>query len=114
METRTPSIIDPHPQIDRGDSKKALRISGTSVIRRREPTNPEVAANHPNMVWDHQQQRPVAPVGGARAVGYRRLGETTMNRSGRPYALGTMVGGSPDDAGRVGMGVKPVKKMNRG
>lgn len=118
METRNPPrVIDPYPKVD-CDEKRSMRLSGTTVLRRREPTNPAVAQNHPNMVWDYSRQMRVWPDGkpdslieSTNFTGSRPHAMKTMNRSGRPYALGVMVGGSPDQAGSRDLNLRPRKKI---
>lgn len=93
--------FDRHPELRFGD-KSSLPVSGNTVMRKREPTNYHTACHNVNMVWDHSSQEAAIPTGNRkgiivatdRATGYR-----SMNASGRPYALGCMVGGSPDDPG---------------
>lgn len=85
--------------------KRALQVSGTSVLRERDPTNPGVAAHFTNFVFDHSRQLPVIPrsqIGrGQNATGAVPLGDT-MNRSGRSAnAENVMVGGSPDERSKV-------------
>jgi hypothetical protein len=93
---------DPYPEVTGGD-KEALRISTTSTLRKRTPTNLNTAAKVPNFVFDHSRQVPVWPNGKPDALiestHATRSNDNydTMNRSGRPFALGVDVGGSPDD-----------------
>jgi hypothetical protein len=95
-------FIDQNPDLD--DGKRALRLSGSGVLRRREPTNPAIASKHPNMVFDHSNQLPVWPNGDEKVLieASQKTGTkySTMNRNGHPMAIcGDFVGGSPDDAG---------------
>jgi hypothetical protein len=95
-------MTDKHPEL-RGD-KQVLRISPSTTLRRREPTNEHTANKVPNFVWDHSQQQQLVPDTDPR-VSVEATQKTdgapyrTMNRSGRPFALGVEVGGSPDDRG---------------
>jgi hypothetical protein len=109
-----PNDFDRHPELRFGD-KSALQVSGNTVIRKREPTNYHTACKNVNMVFDHSNQNSVVPTGNRKgivvatdqAAGYR-----PMNATGRPYALGTVVGGSPDDPGyplRKGPAAKIIK-----
>ena len=86
--------------------KESIRISGTTVIRKRAPTNVQAVSKHPNMVWDYSRQQAVWPDSKPKSLleatqttsntAYR-----TMNRSGQPFALDCNVGGSPDDRGMM-------------
>ena len=108
--------FDRHPELCHGD-KSALQVSGNTVIRKREPTNLHTASKNVNMVFDHSKQFALLPDGKPKVLveatnstrgehNYR-----TMNRSGRPYALGTMVGGSPDDPGTPLQSSEPFKMI---
>jgi hypothetical protein len=114
FDGRTPRLShDIHPPAGRGtidenpdltDGKRTLRLSGSGVLRRREPTNPAVASKHPNMVFDHSNQLPVWPNGDPNVLieASQKTGTkySTMNKNGHPMAIcGDFVGGSPDDAG---------------
>jgi hypothetical protein len=48
------------------------------------------------MVFDHGNQMPVVP---SRVATGANSAPTTTNRSGRPFALNTFLGGSPDPQG---------------
>jgi len=96
-KNRTQGMKDPeivkYPKLD---EKKVVATSGMTTLRFREPTNEFMAGKVPHMIWDFRSQHPVVP---ARvATGANGPGVTT-NRSGRPYALDTFVGGSPDPEG---------------
>ena len=41
--------------------KKALRLSPSTTLRRREPTNEFMPSKLPNMVWDYSRQMSVWP-----------------------------------------------------
>jgi hypothetical protein len=93
--------VSPFPKLN--SNKESMVLSGTGTLRRRDPTNRQTASHNVNMVFDHSVQSPLWPDGNPNALiesthatgtdrNYR-----TMNRSGRPYALGVHVGGSPDD-----------------
>lgn len=104
---------DRHPQLC-GD-KETLTVSGVSVMRKRPPTNMHMASKNVNMTFDHSRQFALLPDGNRRALieaTHATGGENnyrTMNRSGKPYALGTMVGGSPDDPGTPLQRARPAK-----
>jgi hypothetical protein len=88
------------------DKKEYVRQSGLTTIRRREPTNDFIASKGPHMIFDYKNQIPAVP---ARvATGANGVGVTT-NRSGRPYALNSFVGGSPDPSGHPLAEPEPVK-----
>jgi hypothetical protein len=76
--------------------KKLLPTSHITTMRFREPTNQFTAGKMSNMVWDHANQQTIVPAGvpGANSPLLR-----ATNRSGRPFALDTFVGGSPDFQG---------------
>ncbi len=113
----TPTPIDPYPQLE-GGTKKTLTLSATTVLRRREPTNEQTARNHPNMVWDYQDQRHVWPNGKPHALieatqsTGREANYDTINKSGHPFALGQiMLGGSPEMPGQPLGHTSNQKKM---
>jgi hypothetical protein len=94
---------DKYPNLN---EKEALRISTTTTLRRREPTNQNVSAKFPSMVWDHREQMAIIPYYKPNSYiestqSYSKGTPKTMNKSGRPYALDTFVGGSPDTRGNL-------------
>lgn len=101
------SLIDEHPYINDGGAhqKRTLRLSGTGVLRRREPTNEYIASKFTNFVFDHSKQLPVVPDTDPRVAveASTKTGNApyrTMNRNGHPFAIaGDFVGGSPDTRG---------------
>jgi hypothetical protein len=105
---------DPFPKLS-GGTKETMVVSGTSVLRRREPTNTQTMSKMTNMVWDYSKQQKVWPDGKPNALiesthaTHSNENYRTINRSGRPYALGVQVGGSPDDGGRVYSESAPLK-----
>lgn len=111
---RAGATIDKNPNLR---DKHSLPISGTGVMRRREPTNTFVTSKHPNMVFDHSNQLPVIPDTDPRVSveASQKTGSApyrTMNRSGHPFAMvGNFVGGSPDDAGNPFGKNKALKDM---
>jgi hypothetical protein len=95
--------VSPFPDIG-GAGKEAMVVSATTVFRRRDPTNKQTSSHVPNFVFDHSKQSPLWPDGkpnalieSTHATGPSPSAYRTINRSGRPYALGVHVGGSPDD-----------------
>lgn len=112
---RTAVPVDPHPIVNGSGSKHTMTLSATTVLRRREPTSdPHIARNMTNFVWDYQHLRHVWPNGDPNALieATQATGGTqydTINKSGRPYALGgIMVGGAPDNPGNP-LGTAPTK-----
>lgn len=74
--------------------KRAFRQSNTTTFREREPTSPRIVnRGAPKMVVDFSTQQAVVP-GSLGGDGYK--GRRTMNASGKPMSLQTMVGGSGD------------------
>jgi hypothetical protein len=117
MDPRNRNLIDKYPKLN-SDEKTTMRISGTSVMRRREPTNPQTASHMPNMAWDHSEQMHVFPdndpqalVEASKITGDSLTAYKTMNKSGRPYALGVSVGGAPRDGGMADKNLKPTKNI---
>lgn len=101
MEKRNRSLIDAHPNLQ---DKESLRISATTILRKRAPTNMNTASKVPNMVFDHSNQMRIWPDKRPKALieTTQKTNEhdyRTVNRSGHPFALGVNVGGSPDDPG---------------
>ena len=97
------ALVDKLPDFGSGD-KRSMLISATTVMRRREPTNPRIASKMTNMVFDHSQQLEVWPDGGPALIEASQMtGDApykTMNKSGHPFALvGNFVGGAPDTRG---------------
>jgi len=80
--------------------KETLRLSGSTVFRCREPTNPHTADKFTNMIWDYSRQNAVVPSKGFSQLRADQSSRTT-NRTGSPMSLNVMVGGSPDTAGRT-------------
>lgn len=83
--------------------KETLRY-GISTLRRREPTNQFMSSKAPSMVWDFRKQMPIVPEFNRNSFIEASQSESrgtpvTMNKTGRPYALDTFVGGSPDNQG---------------
>jgi hypothetical protein len=78
-----------------------MRLSGTTVLRERDPTNQFTAQKNACMVWDFSRQNVVVPSPDkiTEPRGYDSPART-MNRTGSPMALNVMVGGSPDYQGR--------------
>jgi hypothetical protein len=111
MAKRTNSIKNPLI------GKETLRVSATTVMRFRQPTNEHTAANVPCFVWDYGDQRQVWPNGDPNALieATQKTGTrySTMNRSGHPYALGNIeLGGDAEEAnGEPLLGKAPPKKM---
>lgn len=99
------------------NKKQALRVSATTVMREREPSNEFLTSKNPSMVWDYSQQRRVWPNGDPNALieATQKTGTKydTINRSGRPFALGNIeVGGDMADPRGDPLFVKaPSKKM---
>ena len=99
------------PKLERlpGTDKESFRVSSNTTMRRREPTAPHRADKAMTMVWDYSKQQKVWPNGNNKALveatqttGAGIQNYATMNRAtGKPYALGTIVGGSPDMPGQV-------------
>jgi hypothetical protein len=87
------------------DDKENFQLSGTTVFRRREPTNPKTAKHQAQMVFDVSKNMPVIPAaaGGNAARSTRtEHGVRTMNRDGKSaHTLPVMVGGAPDYSGAV-------------
>jgi hypothetical protein len=79
--------------VDQLRDKRAFRQSNTTTFRERPPTSPEIAnRGAPKMVVDFSSQQKVVPGIGANNYNH----PFTMNRSGKPFSLQTMVGGSGD------------------
>lgn len=94
--------------------KTVRRLSNLTTLRGRTPTNQQTADNNMQMVFDHSQQKAVLPDRNPRD---KRLieathaltpgGYRTMNKDGRPMALGIKgvggtgveLGGAPDAVG---------------
>jgi hypothetical protein len=101
------------------NKKQALRVSATTVMREREPSNGFLTTKAPAMVWDYSHQRKVWPNGNPRALieATQQTGTKydTINKSGRPFALGNIeVGGDMADPRGDPLFVKaPSKKMLR-
>jgi hypothetical protein len=97
--------------------KLAVRTSTSTTLRRREPTNYQTASKNVNMVWDYSQQQKVWPDGRpnslieATQTTHTNQNYRTMNKSGKPYALGVMVGGAPDDRGTPFEKALPAKMI---
>lgn len=102
--------FDQHPDCY---EKESVVLSGSGVLRKRPPTNYHTASKNVNFAFDHSKQFALLPDGNPRSLieathmtgkenNYR-----TMNRSGKPFALGVSVGGSPDDSGT------PLQVANR-
>lgn len=87
------------------DDKDNFQLSGSTMYRRREPTNPRTAAHFTQMVFDHSVQHPVLPDADkymiAEITRDHSDASRTLDKSGRPKALNVMVGGSPDYHGAV-------------
>jgi len=66
--------------------KRIQRLSLTTTLRSKEPTNAQTDAHAPNFQPSFATQEAVVP--SRVATGSSSGGETTMNRSGRPLALG--------------------------
>lgn len=85
--------------------KTVRRLSNLTTLRGRTPTNPQTAENNMQMVFDHSQQKAVVPdrLSGVLIEATRGLASDayrTMNKNGRPMALGIKgVGGSGVDLG---------------
>jgi hypothetical protein len=114
MPTRNTSDFDRHP-LEIGE-KKALRTSTSTTLRSREPTNHHTAAKNVNFVFDHSEQMRVWPDAKPDAlIETTRTGlkDTlkTMNKSGKPFALGVNVGGSPDQRGTIFSSKSPKVKI---
>src|ERR1700690_1881391 len=83
--------------------KETLRVSATTVMRFRQPTNEWTTAHANCYVWDYADQRKVWPNGkpdalieATQATGTKY---DTMNRSGHPFALGNIeLGGDAEEA----------------
>src|SRR5271155_5561651 len=92
--------IDKYPGPDGPgpERKRSQRVSTLLTLRRREPTQPEVAQHFTSMVWDYSQQMPLVPDSdpNVSVEATQKTGDKpyrTMNRNGRPFALkGIMVG----------------------
>ncbi len=85
-------------------------------MRRRNPTNEFTTHKHPAMIWDYSIQREVWPNGNPNALieASQQTGHKhdTINKSGRPFALGNIdVGGAPDTKGDPFWVHAPPKKM---
>ena len=98
------------------EEKESVRTSATSILRRRNPTNEFTASKHPAMIWDYSIQRKVWPNGNPRALieASSQTGHKydTINKSGRPFALGNMdIGGAPDTKGDPLHVKAPPKRM---
>lgn len=95
--------------------KTAVRTSTSTTLRHREPTNPHTSSKNVNMVWDYSRQQKVWPDGRpdslveATQTTHTNKNYRTMNKSGKPYALGVMVGGSPDTQGQPYQESPPAK-----
>jgi hypothetical protein len=115
FKTVTTKDVNDYPKFS---EKEAIRTSTTSTLRRRDPTNPHTASKVPNMVFDHSQQlavwpdgRPASLIEATQTTGNSQY--KTMNKTGRPYALGTMVGGSPDQRGTLLSSKSPKVKITK-
>ncbi len=107
--------VDKYPNLE---EKAALSISPTITQRHRHPTNEFTTSKHPAMVWDYSRQRQVWPNGDPKALiessSHTGHKYDTMNKSGRPFALGNMdMGGAPDTQGDSLWVTPPKKKMLR-
>jgi hypothetical protein len=84
------------------NKKETLIVSATTVMRQRPPTNDFLTSKNPSMVWDYSQQRRVWPNGNPNALieATQQTGTKydTINKSGRPFALGNMeIGGDAQE-----------------
>jgi hypothetical protein len=96
MAKRTSSVAS---QLNK---KETLIVSATTVMRQRPPTNDFLTSKNPSMVWDYSQQRRVWPNGNPNALieATQQTGTKydTINKSGRPFALGNMeIGGDAQE-----------------
>ena len=87
--------------------RSALQVSGNTVFRFREPTNPAMAKHMTQYVVDYSQQAAHIPNRIKKVMieatqGHERK-NATINRSGRSAvfgpAAGVQLGSSPDEAG---------------
>jgi len=116
MPTRNVSDFDRHPLIE--NDKKALRVSLSTTLRSRPPTNDHTAGKNVNFVFDHSVQMRIWPDAKPKAlIETTRTGaqdvNKTMNRSGKPFALGVNVGGSPDQRGTLLSSKSPKVKITK-
>lgn len=98
MRTVNSKPVNPYPNLA---AKETLQLSASTTLRRREPTNPHTASKARNYVFDHSEQMALLP------------GGRTMNRSGHPYALGTLVGGAPNQRGTTLSSRSPAAKLTK-
>lgn len=86
------------------DEKQALRVSPSTMLRKRPPTNKFLQTKLPNMIWDHSQQMAIRPDNSPNAIVeatqvFQGGAYRTTNKSGKPFALGVEIGGAPDARG---------------
>ena len=87
--------------------RQALQVSGSTVYRFREPTNPEMAKRMTQFVVDYSRQSARIPNSNKRALIEATHGVDfpldTINKSGRSAVFGStataQLGGSVDEAG---------------
>ena len=90
------------------NGRQALQVSGSTVFRFREPTNPEMAKRMTQFVVDYSRQSAQIPNSDKLALVEATHGVdfplSTTNKSGRSSVFGSTatayVGGSPDEAGK--------------
>jgi len=91
--------------------KEIVIVSSVTTERFREPTNPRIAENMTQFVFDHKRQTSHIPDNNpkvlieARQREARKSGHMSINRhTGRTTALGALshadLGGTPDEPGR--------------
>ena len=87
------------------DDKENFQLSGSTMYRRREPTNPGTARHFTQMVFDHSRQMEVIPDGPRNHVmnaSRMEHGLRTTNRNGHcASVIRAMVGGAPDYKGPI-------------
>jgi hypothetical protein len=99
-------------------SKRSTRLSSISTLRERDATNSHLQTKVPHMTWDFSKQVPLWPdrrkpalIEATHKDGAQALsGLRTLNRSGKPYALGVEIGGSPDPRNNT-MVPSPKRKL---
>lgn len=90
------------------NGRQALQVSGSTVFRFREPTNPEMAKRMTQFVVDYSQQSAQIPNSNKRVLVEATHGVDfpldTTNKSGRSSVFGALgraeIGGSPDETGQ--------------
>lgn len=92
--------------MDQIRDKKAFHQSSITTFRERPPTSPDIANRGlPLMVQDFSRQQRVVPNSLGSHAGMNPPNHVrTMNATGRPMALDTMVGGAPDVRARLPTG----------